>query len=62
MEPRKRMELAIVSFPTDLERMIICKFEMTFKKSFCWRSNQSNFRSENRPIFFRPGLKKGYVK
>ena len=31
---------------------------MNFKKSFCWRSNQSNFRSENTPLFLRPGLKK----
>ena len=58
-ELRKRKELTIASIPTDIERMMICKFEMNFKKSFCWRSNQSNFRSENRPPFLRPGLKKG---
>ena len=58
-ELRKRKELSIASIPTGIERMMICKFEMNFKKSFCWRSNQSNFRSENRPLFLRPGLKKG---
>ena len=32
---------------------------MDFKKSFCWRLNQGNFRSENGPGFFRPSLKTG---
>ena len=57
-ELRKRKELSIASIPTDIERMMVCEFEMNFKKSFCWRSNQSNFRSENTPLFLRPGLKK----
>ena len=30
-----------------------CKFEMDFKKSLCWCSNQNNFSSENGPGFLR---------
>ena len=37
----------------------ICKFEMDFKKSLCWCSNQSNFSSENGSGFLRWGLKMG---
>ena len=33
-ELRKRKELSIASIPADIERMIICAFEMNFKKIF----------------------------
>ena len=36
-----------------------CEFQMDFKKSLCWCSNQSNFSSENGPGFLRWRLKMG---
>ena len=36
------MNVFVVSIPNEIERKIICEFEMDIKKSFCWRSNLSN--------------------
>ena len=36
------MNVFVVSIPNEIERKIMCEFEMDIKKSFCWRSNLSN--------------------
>ena len=38
----KCMNVFVVSIPNEIERKIICEFEMALKKFFWWRSNLSN--------------------
>ena len=35
------MNVFVISIPNKKER-VICKFQVDFKKSFCWHSNLSN--------------------
>ena len=40
-EVHKRINLSF-QFQMNKKERVICKFQMDFKKSFCWRSNLSN--------------------
>ena len=42
----------LLDFQMSKKERVICKFDVDFKKSFCWRSNLSNDDNNNIIIVF----------